>query len=123
MQNRQAAPAGSTDGGRATRVRRFAELVETAFGEKPEDMDMQLDDEGPWKVKGIITYQGRSHVLTYGRNPGASGKWWFFDGKPMFQHQGRNSLKNANLNRLLDAISGNWEAPMTTRLEAPEEVA
>jgi hypothetical protein len=118
MQNRQQHPVGSADGGRATRLARFAQLVETAFGEKPEELDMRLEDKGAGQsVEGHMSYNGRNYILTYGNDGNVRGKWWFLNGAPLFKHQGRLSNTQGNIGRLLELLSGN-QSSQTMRLES-----
>jgi hypothetical protein len=123
MRDRQARPAGSADGGRSTRLARFAQLVETAFGENPEALDMRLEDKGSGQsVEGHMSYNGQNFVLTYGNNSEGRGKWWFLDHNPFFKHQGRMSNQQSNLGMLLEALAGNQPhvTAQTTRLEEQE---
>jgi hypothetical protein len=118
MQKRQQTLPGAADGGRTTRLARFAQLVETAFGEKPEELDMRLEDKGAGQsVEGHISYNGRNYVLTYGNNPTGRGKWWFLNGEPLFKHQGRLSNTQGNIGRLLEMLNGS-QSHQTMRLES-----
>jgi hypothetical protein len=122
MQRRAARPAGSPDNGRQTRINRFTNLVKRAFAETPEDLDMTLEDKGPGvSVEGRINYNGRTFTLTYGAHEGR-GKWWYLNGQPLFQHQGRSSTTHVNLAALLNALGndGVQAAPQTQRLYSDE---
>lgn len=122
QQHQQPISNRTSDAGKATRMARFAELVGTAFGKTPEELEMQLHDEGPWNTWGTINYQGHEHTLRYGNVEGHNGKWWSLNGKPVFKHQGRNSPKAANLNVLLRTIAEGHQIPaQTTRLETVED--
>lgn len=106
-QQQQQEEVARAESRRQTRIGRYRERFEQAFGDNSiEEFSVAIDAPGtaePAVAAGTIEHEGKQHVLVCVKHENG-GYWWVLDDKPLFRHLGSSSNVVTNKNRLIDAV-------------------